>query len=310
MKKNLVTLVVILLVIAFIALSDSASDAKHNKIPQSHHSVAKIPSHAIEVIPGELFWLGVSEEKGRHIEGYAIIHREKGFGKSSGCNNDGKCQGWESASCGDCASGGDDTSDTSTSDCFGFLGNGAKWRYIEDVIVEPQNVSGLRDDFVRSNLEMDISKWEDAADGAQDDDINFDIMGHVFLGTVDGADMISPDGDNEVLFANIENQGAIAITIVWGIFRGPPKNRELIEIDMIYDDYDFDWSEDCVTEYCVAKMDFENIATHELGHAFGLNDLYTDSCLAETMYGYATVGETSKRSLESGDINGVYQLYK
>jgi hypothetical protein len=57
------------------------------------------------------------------------------------------------------------------------------------------------------------------------------------------------------------------------------------------------------------KMDFENIATHELGHSVGLGDLYTDACSEQTMYGYADNGETKKRTLEAGDIKGVQELY-
>ncbi len=56
-------------------------------------------------------------------------------------------------------------------------------------------------------------------------------------------------------------------------------------------------------------MDFDNIATHELGHSFGLDDLYEDTCFEETMYGYASTGETNKRTLENGDITGIYTLY-
>ncbi len=56
-------------------------------------------------------------------------------------------------------------------------------------------------------------------------------------------------------------------------------------------------------------MDFENIATHELGHSVGMGDLYTAECNQQTMYGYASNGETNKRTLESGDINGIRALY-
>ena len=57
-------------------------------------------------------------------------------------------------------------------------------------------------------------------------------------------------------------------------------------------------------------MDFESIATHELGHSVGMGDLYTTDCGEMTMYGYATDGETKKSSLEDGDITGVKELYK
>ena len=56
-------------------------------------------------------------------------------------------------------------------------------------------------------------------------------------------------------------------------------------------------------------MDIENIVTHELGHTFGMGDLYDSNCANETMYGYASEAETNKRTLESGDIEGVSKLY-
>ena len=72
----------------------------------------------------------------------------------------------------------------------------------------------------------------------------------------------------------------------------------------MYDDADFDWG---IAE--AGKMDFENIATHELGHAVGLGDLYTSECSEQTMYGYAGYGEIKKRDLEAGDIAGITKLY-
>jgi len=115
----------------------------------------------------------------------------------------------------------------------------------------------------------------------------------------------SPDNMNEVYFADVSDANAIAVTIVWGIFGGKPANRELVEWDQVYDDIDFDWSASGEAD----KMDFESIATHELGHSVGLDDLYELSCDQETMYGYAGEGEINKRDLEAGDIAGVNKLY-
>ncbi len=276
---------------------------------KTKHLTFSIPSHAVEVVPGEVFWLGTAVEDGRLVEGYAIIHYKKGFGKPSGCNNDGKCQGWEDSSCGDCTGGVDEGGKPEKSTCFGFFAKGAKWKNLEGYMVDTYNTAGLSDGFIRSNLAADIDKWEDAADG-KIDDYYLEIIGNEVAGTVDGADTISPDGKNEVLFGNISNPGAIAVTIVWGYFGGPPQMRELIEWDHIYDDWDFGWSEDCVSDDCTYKMDFENIATHELGHTFGLIDLYETTCSEETMYGYASEGNTNKRTLEAGDIIGISKLYK
>ena len=55
-------------------------------------------------------------------------------------------------------------------------------------------------------------------------------------------------------------------------------------------------------------MDLQNIATHEIGHGIGLGDLY-NTCTQETMYGYSTEGDVSKRTLNSGDISGLQKIY-
>ena len=209
--------------------------------------------------------------------------------------------------CGDGECNGDETPETcpndcptdpepDTSSCYTFLASGAKWKTVEDYIVDPTNTRGLDEGFVGSNLAMDINKWEAAA--------NFNILGNEIAGTVDILNIGNLNSKNEVLFADIDSPGAIGVTIIWGIFGGPPRRRELVEWDMVFDDVDFDWG---IGE--AGKMDFENIATHELGHSVGLGDLYTDECIDQTMYGYASYGETKKRTLEAGDIAGINALY-
>jgi hypothetical protein len=307
MRKKLIRgLLVFNAIVLIMALATPNLTAKQIKPNRAVNPRVTIPNHAIEIIPGKVFWLGTAVEKGRLVEGYAIIHPKKGFARPSGCNNDGKCQGWEDPTCGDC-SGGGETSGTST--CYGSLAKGAKWKAVEDYIVDTDNLAGLNDVFIRGNVATDIDRWEDAADGAMNDGYIINIIGDETTGAVDGADLTSPDGKNEVLFGNVDSPGAIAVTIVWGIFRGPPAGRELVEWDQVYDDWDYDWSEDCESYDCTNKMDFENIAIHELGHTFGLGDLYEDACSEETMYGYAVEGETSKRTLGTGDITGIYELY-
>ncbi|USN55340.1 MAG: hypothetical protein H6765_01755 [Candidatus Peribacteria bacterium] len=56
-------------------------------------------------------------------------------------------------------------------------------------------------------------------------------------------------------------------------------------------------------------MDFDSIATHELGHSFGMGDLYQIECTEQTMYGYGSEGEAHSRTLEIGDITGISKLY-
>lgn len=259
-------------------------------------ATVRIPEQAIKVSPGVLY-LGKALDNGRKVEGYAFVRYKKKFVKpGTECGN-GICEPGENArKCPeDCENGGEEPDDSS---CYGFLARGVKWKTIEDYIVNPENIRGLDQAFVVDNFALNISKWEIAA--------SYDILGDEVSGIVDGADFGSPDNKNEVYFADIDYEGAIGITIVWGIFGGPPLFRELVEWDQIYDDADFDWSSSGEAD----KMDFENIATHELGHSIGLDDLYTDACSEQTMYGYATNGETKKRSLEAGDIAGASSLYR
>jgi hypothetical protein len=294
MKKLI--LIGFLTVVAFSLLAGAGNPKLTEEVlPSKGHATVSIPAHAAELAPG-VFSLGNAMHEGRMVQGYAYVHYKDAKGKPSGCNNDGKCQGWESASCGDCSGGGEPP--PADASCYGFLSKGAKWKTLEPYVVNPVNTVGLNETFVVENFALDVDKWESAA--------SMDILGEGSMtATPLVADTVSPDGANEVYFGSIDDDGAIAITIVWGIFNGPPPMRELVEWDQVYDQVDFGWSS--LGE--PGLMDFESLATHELGHSVGMGDLYTPECSEQTMYGYAAYGETKKRTLEAGDIAGVQELY-
>jgi len=280
---------IIPLVLVLLAMPVVLSITGMSKPDFREHATVTLPEKAVEVAPG-VFYLGTAMHNGKVVEGYAMFARP-----GTECGN-GICEPGENArKCPADCNGGEEPD---TSSCYAFLSKGAKWKTIEPYIVDPTNTRGLDEAFVRSNLAMNIVKWEATA--------MFNILGDETTGIVDGADTVSPDNKNEVYFADIDHEDAIAVAIVWGIFGGPPPFRELVEWDMIFDDVDFDWS--ATGE--AGKMDFENIATHELGHSVGLGDLYTDECSEQTMFGYASNGETKKRTLEAGDIAGVQKLYQ
>lgn len=109
------------------------------------------------------------------------------------------------------------------------------------------------------------------------------------------------DGVNEVMFGSISSTNVIAQTTIWY----NPSTKAIMDFDIVFNTY-YQWGDSNVN---TAFMDIQNIATHELGHGFGLADLYQIKWSAQTMYGYASQGQINKRTLESGDIAGIQALY-
>jgi len=108
------------------------------------------------------------------------------------------------------------------------------------------------------------------------------------------------DDTNALSYGDYPDAGVIAVTYIW--YYG--YTGEIIEVDTLFDTT-YEWSTSGESD----KMDLQNIATHELGHWLLLEDLYNRPAREQTMYGYSTYGETSKRSLESGDIAGIQEIY-
>ena len=284
MKKTIIALSVVF--ILMFSIGFTVVSAKNQK--QKQDKEFNLPKHAVEVSPG-VFYLGKAIDKGKLVEGYAFMMKDqRRFAKP------------------ETAYSKKIPKKSDTSSCYGFLAKGAKWRTTEDYIVNPSNLDGLNKEFIKNNLIIDISKWENAADGVIDSNF-LEILGDG-SSTTDPlvADFNAPDNRNEVYFDDLGESNTIAFTVVWGIFKGSPFNRELVEWDMVFND-NYVWSENA--KGSTTDMDFENIATHELGHAVGLDDLYTDLCSEQTMYGYSREGDIKKRTLESGDIAGIQKLY-
>lgn len=238
-----------------------------------------LPVAAVDHSPVISLGSAVDPQSGKIVEGYAIVHYAKGGNGGGGRPGGG---------------------------LYAFLAKGAKWKSVEPWVMNPANTSGLDGTTLFNHEAADIAKWEDATDGILGNGISGNILGAGSQTVAQlEADTISPDSMNEVYFAGISEPGAIAVTIVWGIFGGPISGRELVEWDQVFDDADYAWS----TSGEADKMDFENIATHELGHSIGLADLYNLEASEQTMYGYAGYGETNKQTLESGDIAGANILY-
>lgn len=176
--------------------------------------------------------------------------------------------------------------------CTGPITPGARWRVVEPYMVDSTNINSMSDAFVKNTIDTSIHTWLAHITSIQP-------LSSITSGLVDGIDTNNPDGKNEILFGPITDVGVIAMTIVW------ISGTSIIETDQIYNDEAFVFGDATLDS---SKMDFQTIATHELGHALGLIDQYDPSCSSVVMYGSATEG-LIKRSLTSYDINGLQDLY-
>ncbi len=168
-----------------------------------------------------------------------------------------------------------------------------KWTTLESYIIDTTNGHNMTDSFVKSTYQAAINEWNQHLSPLKP-------LSSVTVGTVDGIDLVSPDGKNEVLFGSVEDPSVIAMTIIWS------SGNQIVEVDQIYNHDDFLWGDATVNSNL---MDFQNIATHEFGHSLGLDDISDPICSDVTMYAYSSTGETKKRSLTSTDIEGIQELY-
>jgi hypothetical protein len=180
--------------------------------------------------------------------------------------------------------------------CYGFLGRGVYWKDLpQELVINPTNADGLTNKFVKDVIVNSARTWHEKTltplyGGYEiDDNANLDN---------------EPDGKNELLFGDYQGDNVIAVAYVWGYFGGPPQLREIVEFNILFDT-DFIWGD----AKDPSVMDLQNIATHEMGHGWGLDDMYNTACSEVTMYGYSEEGETKKRTLDLPDIEGIGKLY-
>lgn len=273
------------------ALTATLSIAPAFSVPDQASSKAKevtvisVPENAREIGPG-VYDLGYKVHDGKIVQGTMYVFSDKEFAKPSGTPGNGNGKG----------GGGNGGSETSS--CYSYIAKGAKWRAEETWNVSTANAPDSIKNDVTTILVNAINQWE-TADG-HTNSIMASLDNTI---VVDESSFGTLNNQNEVFFGDYAQSGVIAVTSVWGTTVGPPSQREIVEWDQLYD-LDFAWS----TTGDPNSMDFDNIATHEIGHATGMG--HPDSaCEDETMYAFASNGEIKKRDLFTGDITGINKLY-
>lgn len=164
----------------------------------------------------------------------------------------------------------------------GYTFTGWKWNVVENYKV--QAGGGISSATALSIFQTSGDVW--------DNQVAANIYGSVSSGS--GSVPVN-NGVNQFNWANLAST-TIASTWTWS------SGGVASESDASYNT-DFAWSSSGAS----GAMDLQNIATHELGHTFGMGHSSSGSCL--TMYPSGSLGETQKRTLGDGDINGIKARY-
>lgn len=175
--------------------------------------------------------------------------------------------------------------------CYKLLG--IKWNTLPvNYIINPINPFSLSEEFIANTIKISAEAWDNIVTKELFNDV-YTIDYNIKYGV--------QDYKNAISFDTYSDNNVIAVTSIWYTRVG----KQIVEFDMLFN-----------TKYAFgdaainpALMDLQNIATHELGHSVGLNDLYSSACSEVTMYGYSNYGETKKRTLEQSDITGLQKIY-
>ena len=180
---------------------------------------------------------------------------------------------------------------TKTETCYKLLG--VKWSTLPvNYVINPTNPQGLSPEFVTGAIFTSAETWDNATSKGLFND----------LYVVDSSAQYGVQNfKNAIDFNDYPDSNVIAVTSIWYTRVG----KQIVEFDIRFNT-DFIWG-DATTSSGV--MDLQNIATHELGHAVGLADIYSTTCSAVTMYGYSSNGDVEKRTLEQPDKVGLQKIY-
>lgn len=111
------------------------------------------------------------------------------------------------------------------------------------------------------------------------------------------------DNTSVIDFGNLEN-GTVGIHCGWR-----NSNDVYLESDIRLNTTDFPWTTTPRSTGCTNHRDVQSTLTHEIGHAFGLADIYSSPTRYQTMHGTGYKCTRYKRTLARGDVRGLNALY-
>lgn len=237
--------------------------------------------------------------KAPDLEKIEFIHWKKGTGKGKPpCDDDGICDPGEKPSCADCKNGEEEPPKPITT-CYAFMGKYGKkylkWRDELPItcVIDTEIPGYLAENFVTSSISAGVEEW----DWFTTTDLFYECK------TGSGTAYRDQNYVNGISFGNYySDPDIIGACTVWY----NPATKTIVEFDIIFET-NYTWGDATLDP---SVMDLQNIATHELGHAVGLADVYDEAeCSEVTMYGYSVEGETKKRTLEEPDVIGILELY-
>ena len=169
---------------------------------------------------------------------------------------------------------------------------------------------GQADNVVHQGLHQPHRKGEkehhQQASGAFEDGYCFEFVGGLCFTDVT---VEFGDGDSTYTMRNLGGGGVLAATFIsWDDINDDSliNNAEpFIEMDVIHN-FTVKWDIDKFNPRG-KWFDVQNVATHEIGHVFGLGHPGNahEADKIQTMFASAPSKETSKRDLEAGDISGI-----
>lgn len=160
-----------------------------------------------------------------------------------------------------------------------------------DYRINPSNRQMLSDLAVTTAIKDALGAWEDVEEAH----VSFVDQGATTSATV------GHDGENVIYFDEDwdADPDLLALTSNWAY----ADSGEMVGFDIRINASDHQWT----VSGEAGKADLQNMMSHEIGHALGLDHTTVDETAA--MFGSSSSGETTKRTLKWDDKAGANYLY-